>query len=61
MKKDKISKSKIVISMPDGEGGVYKKKKVKKFLKENKSKLKPDELAKGKDFNLLLKFHEENF
>lgn len=47
--------------MPDGEGGVYKKKKVKKFLKENKSKLKPDELAKGKDFNLLLKFHEENF
>lgn len=61
MKKDKISNSQIVISMPDGEGGLYKREKVKKFLKENKSKLKPDELAKGKDFNLLMKFHKENF
>lgn len=57
----KKNKNKIVISMPDGEGGEYTKEKVKKFLKKKKSTLTPEELAKGKDFNLLSEFHKENF
>lgn len=57
MKKDK----EIQITMPDGEGGVYKVETVKKFLKKNKSKLTPKELANDKDPALKQKFHEENF
>lgn len=57
MKKDKG----ILITMPDGEGGVYKKETVKKFLKKEKSKLTPEEFAKGKDADLKQKFHKENF
>lgn len=56
MKEDKIQ-----IVMPDGEGGVYKKKDVKKFLKKKKSKLTPEELSKGKDPKLKEAFHKENF
>lgn len=60
-KKKEKTEEQILISMPDGEGGMYKTKDVKKFLKQKKSKLKPEELARGKDFNLLYEFHEKNF